>query len=58
MDVTTHMIPMAITIQRICFHHASRHLVSCVAEKICSTPRALMISVMMSRDQSRSRRDR
>ena len=32
MEVTSHMIPKAIPTQRICFHHASRQCVSCVAE--------------------------
>src|SRR5579864_2593145 len=48
----------AARIQITCFHHASAYRVSCVALKICKTPRPQMAHTNISISQSKSRKDR
>src|SRR5665213_1773812 len=55
MAVATHIRESPTAIQMICFHHASCQRVSCVAEKICSTPMEAIRSAIASSDQSISR---
>src|ERR1700738_4554160 len=53
-----HRARNAARIQCTCFHHASAYRVSCVALKICKTPRPQMAHTRTSISQSKSRKDR